>query len=148
MSRGWGRCGLYPAPHHLRQRGECGGVGIWYKHRHSLPGTGPLGRGDRPEDGVNVSSLEVQPFQVLTSSLSALPLGPSCPSHQGAPRGTEPLLVPQLVTTGLLCWSTRPQAPSKPSSHLPLAEGLPSDAPPHPLFSSHACCGPSAVGWL
>lgn len=98
MSRGRGRCGLHPSPHHLRQRGGCGGVGIWYKHWHSLPGTGPLGRSGRPEDGVRVSSLEVQLFQVLTSSLTALPLVPSSLGHQGAPRGQEPLWVPQLVT--------------------------------------------------
>lgn len=81
-----------------KAEGGCGGVGIWYKRRRSLPGTGPLGRGGRPEDGVNVSSLEVRLFQVLTSSLSALPWGPSSLGHQGAPRGAEPFWVPQLAT--------------------------------------------------
>ena len=52
MSRGRGRCGLHPSPHHLRRRVGCGGVGIWYKHRHFLPGRVPLGRGGGPEDRV------------------------------------------------------------------------------------------------
>lgn len=127
-----------------KAEGGCGGVGIWYKHRRSLPGTGPLGRGGRPEDGVNVSSLEVRLFQVLTSSLSALPWGPSSLGHQGAPRGAEPFWVPQLAT-GLLCWSTRTRAPSRASSHLPLAEGLPSDTP-HLLLSSRAVASQQRSG--
>lgn len=46
--------------------------------------------------------------------------------------------------TGLLCWSSRTQAPSKPSSHLPPAEGLPSDAPPRLLLSSR---GVASLQW-
>ena len=119
-----------------KAEGGCGGVGIWYKHRRSLPGTGPLGRGGRPEDGVNVSSLEGRLFQVLTSPLTALPWGPSSLDHQGALRGAEPLWIPQLATRGLLCWSTRTRAPPGASSHLPLAEGLPPDTPPRLLLSA------------
>lgn len=160
MSRGRGWCGLHPSPHHLRQSGGCGGVGIWYKYRHSLPGTGHLGRGGRPEDGVNVSSLEIQLFQVLTSSLTALRSGPSSLGHQGVPRGAEPLCVPQLVTQDCFAGphihrlhpSPAPTCHLQKVCHLTLLLACSSPAMVWPICSgvaavTHPACWQLGCGW-